>query len=101
MHRMVKLFQLATSTDLSVCGRDWTIFWAALTSVLHHLLRSLAGLQIVKQMHRAAQLGYRHLHLTDGVPPDPWAALPSYWRQLVVAVNGEAPRNDAADGDRS
>mmetsp|Transcript_13883 Transcript_13883/g.41923 ORF Transcript_13883/g.41923 Transcript_13883/m.41923 type:complete len:295 (+) Transcript_13883:570-1454(+) len=74
---------------------------ATTTAAAVHSTGPLTQKQIVKQMHRAAQLGYRHLHLTDGVPPDPWAALPSYWRQLVVAVNGEAPRNDAADGDRS
>lgn len=43
--------------------------------------------KVSQQLQKASELGYSHAYFTDGTMPDPWAALPSYWRSQVTAVH--------------
>ena len=81
--------RLLAHTQIAAQLLRMVIFGQKTPMVLH-------GMQIVKELRRALDLGYRHVYLTEGKLPDPWAALPSYWRQLVAAVGRCAPNGTAA-----
>lgn len=51
-----------------------------------HLVYAAAAEDLDVVLRLAGERGAQHVYVTDGVPPNPWSGLPSYWAAELAAI---------------